>query len=131
MSGVHDRPRQLLIRTELEEGDCVRLTVQDVGVGFDPQAMHSSAPGHQTRPTDTKVSDEFAPGWCMLPQWRVMSLQRELRRLRLQMPIVFITANADETLRPRLLEQGAVACLLKPFSETALRQALDAALGVS
>ena len=39
MSGVDDRPRRLLIRTEREEGDRVRLTVQDSGVGFDPQAM--------------------------------------------------------------------------------------------
>ena len=38
MSGVNDRPRQLLIRTERDEGDRVRLTVQDAGVGFDPQA---------------------------------------------------------------------------------------------
>jgi signal transduction histidine kinase len=40
MSGVDDRPRQLLIRTEREAGDRVRLTVQDTGVGFDPQAVH-------------------------------------------------------------------------------------------
>jgi C4-dicarboxylate-specific signal transduction histidine kinase len=39
MSGVDDRPRQLLIRTEREEGERVRLTVQDAGVGFDPQAV--------------------------------------------------------------------------------------------
>jgi C4-dicarboxylate-specific signal transduction histidine kinase len=39
MSGVDDRPRQLLIRTEREEGDRVRLSVQDAGVGLDPQAM--------------------------------------------------------------------------------------------
>jgi PAS domain S-box-containing protein len=39
MSNVDDRPRQLVIRTELDEGDCVRLTVQDAGVGFDPQAV--------------------------------------------------------------------------------------------
>jgi PAS domain S-box-containing protein len=38
MTGVDDRPRQLLIRTERDEGDRVRLTVQDAGVGFDPQA---------------------------------------------------------------------------------------------
>ena len=37
MSGVDDRPRLLLIRTERDEGDRVRLTVQDAGVGFDPQ----------------------------------------------------------------------------------------------
>ena len=39
MSGVDDRPRQLVIRTERDEGDRVRLTVQDAGVGFDPQAV--------------------------------------------------------------------------------------------
>jgi PAS domain S-box-containing protein len=39
MSNVDDRPRQLLIKTEPDEGDQVRLSVQDAGVGFDPQAM--------------------------------------------------------------------------------------------
>ena len=37
MSGVDDRLRQLLIRTGRDEGDQVRLTVEDAGVGFDPQ----------------------------------------------------------------------------------------------
>jgi signal transduction histidine kinase len=39
MSMVQDRPRRLLIRTEREEDDRVRLTVQDVGVGFNPDAI--------------------------------------------------------------------------------------------
>jgi len=39
MSGVDDRPRELTIRTEREEGDRVRLTVRDAGAGFDPRAM--------------------------------------------------------------------------------------------
>ena len=39
MSGVDDRQRQLLIRTEPDEGGQVRLSVQDAGVGFDPQVM--------------------------------------------------------------------------------------------
>jgi C4-dicarboxylate-specific signal transduction histidine kinase len=37
MSGIEDRQRRLLIRTEPDEGDCVRVIVQDAGVGFDPQ----------------------------------------------------------------------------------------------
>ncbi len=37
MSSVNDRPRQLVIRTERDEGDRVRLTVRDAGVGLDPQ----------------------------------------------------------------------------------------------
>jgi len=39
MSAVDDRPRQLVIRTARDEGDRVRLSLQDAGVGFDPQAM--------------------------------------------------------------------------------------------
>jgi FixJ family two-component response regulator len=55
-------------------------------------------------------------------------LQRELTLRRLQIPIVFITAHRDETVRPRVLEQGAVECLFKPFSDTALLEALNTAL---
>ena len=36
MSPVEDRPRQLLLRTERDDGNGVRLTVQDAGTGFDP-----------------------------------------------------------------------------------------------
>jgi FixJ family two-component response regulator len=55
-------------------------------------------------------------------------LQQELMRRRQEMPIVFITANGDRTVRPRLLAQGAVECLFKPFSDTALLDALNTAL---
>ena len=37
MSTIDDRPRQLAVRTERDEGDHVRLTVRDTGPGFDPQ----------------------------------------------------------------------------------------------
>jgi FixJ family two-component response regulator len=55
-------------------------------------------------------------------------LQQELKRRRQTIPIVFITANGDTTVRPRLLARGAVECLVKPFSETALLDAVRAAL---
>jgi len=55
-------------------------------------------------------------------------LQQELVRRRQHIPIVFITANGDRAVRPRLVAQGAVECLFKPFSETALLDALNAAL---
>ena len=58
-------------------------------------------------------------------------LQQELTVRGQAMPIVFITAQADETVRPRSLERGAVECLSKPFSDTALFEALNAALRVS
>ena len=55
-------------------------------------------------------------------------LQRELTFRRQEIPIVFITAHGDEAVRPRMLEQGAVECLYKPFSDTALLAALHVAL---
>ncbi|HEY6224860.1 MAG TPA: ATP-binding protein [Gemmatimonadales bacterium] len=36
MSGVEDRPREAVIRTARDDGDRVRLTVQDVGLGLEP-----------------------------------------------------------------------------------------------
>jgi FixJ family two-component response regulator len=58
-------------------------------------------------------------------------LQRELSRRRREIPIIFITASTDKTVRTRLLEQGAVECLFKPFSDTALLEALNAAIRVN
>jgi FixJ family two-component response regulator len=58
-------------------------------------------------------------------------LQRELILLNQRIPIVFITAHGDESTRPRMLEQGAVECLSKPFSDEALLKALNAAFGGS
>ncbi len=39
MRGVEDRPRQLLVRTDREDGDGVRLSVQDAGSGLDPENL--------------------------------------------------------------------------------------------
>jgi FixJ family two-component response regulator len=58
-------------------------------------------------------------------------LQRELRLRRQEIPIIFITAYEDENMFSRLIERGAVECLLKPFSDTELRKALDAAVGAN
>jgi FixJ family two-component response regulator len=55
-------------------------------------------------------------------------LQQELARRQQEIPIVFITASGDQTVRPRLLARGAVECLFKPFSDGALLDALNAAL---
>ena len=63
-----------------------------------------------------------------MPGMSGLDLQRELTLRRQDMPIVFITAEADEKVRPRMLAQGAVECLIKPFSETALLNAINAAL---
>jgi FixJ family two-component response regulator len=72
--------------------------------------------------TDCLILDIAMPGMSG------PALQLELSRRQRAIPIVFITANRDDSIRPRLLDAGAVDCLFKPFSETALLEALSAAL---
>jgi FixJ family two-component response regulator len=55
-------------------------------------------------------------------------LQQELTRRRQRIPIVFITAYGDAPVLRRLLARGAVRCLVKPFSDAALLDAVGAAL---
>jgi len=40
MSTIDDRPRELLFRTEVEERNCVRLSVRDAGIGFEPEMLN-------------------------------------------------------------------------------------------
>jgi len=58
-------------------------------------------------------------------------LQTELLRRQQEIPIVFITAHVDQNIRPSMLERGAVECLFKPFSDTTLLDAVNAALRVN
>ena len=79
------------------------------------------------------ASDVVGDTSCLLldiamPGMSGPDLQLELTRRRQRIPIVFITGHGDRTVRPRLLADGAVECLFKPFSETALLDALNAAL---
>jgi FixJ family two-component response regulator len=79
------------------------------------------------------ASDVVATTRCLvldiaMPGMSGPELQRELILRGQPIPIIFITARADEVTRQQLLAQGAVACLFKPFSEQELRAALDKAL---
>ncbi|KES21090.1 MULTISPECIES: response regulator [Pseudomonas] len=65
-----------------------------------------------------------------MPEMSGPELQKELARRGWRIPIIFITAHGDAATRPRLIAQGAVDCLLKPFSEAELLKALSAALPV-
>jgi len=64
----------------------------------------------------------------MMPGMTGLDLQQELTRRGQGIPVIFITARKDEPLRARAFEQGAVKFLNKPFSDTALLDALNAAL---
>jgi FixJ family two-component response regulator len=63
-----------------------------------------------------------------LPGMSGLELQQELGRRGNDLPIVFITAQGDASLKPRLLAAGAVTCLFKPFGDAALIDAVEVAL---
>ncbi|MBZ9866391.1 response regulator [Mesorhizobium sp. CA15] len=79
------------------------------------------------------ISDSIDETRCLIldvamPGMTGPELQLELARRGQLIPIVYITARKDSTVRPRLMEQGAVECLFKPFSDRALQAALSSAL---
>ena len=74
--------------------------------------------------TQCLILDVAMPGMCG-PE-----LQGELNRRSIRIPIIFITGHRDESLRSRLIGQGAVACLIKPFSDAAMLEALNSAFQV-
>src|SRR5262245_28853968 len=63
-----------------------------------------------------------------LPGMSGPDLQVELARRGDVTPIVFITARTDPSLRARVLDLGAAACLFKPFSDDAVLEAVNGAL---
>jgi FixJ family two-component response regulator len=114
----------------VDDDESVRESLPDLlrELGFAAQAFESGetflASGILGE-TQCLVLDIAMPGVSGL------DVQRELKARRIQIPIVFITARKDESVRERVLEEGAAAYLLKPFSETALLQALRSALGTN
>ncbi len=111
----------------VDDDESVRESLPDLlrQCGFAAQAFSSAEA--------FLASDVVNETSCLLldiamPDMSGPELQQELLRRRQEIPIVFITANGDKTVRPRLLAQGAVECLFKPFSEAALLDALNAAL---
>ena len=115
--------------TVVDDDESVRESLPDLlrEFGFAARAFSSAEEflaSHCVGETRCLILDIAMPGMSG-PE-----LQRELKLRRRDIPIVFITGQRDETVRPRVLEQGAVECLFKPFSDTALLEALTLALRV-
>ena len=111
----------------VDDDESVRESLPDLlrQLGFAAQAFSSAEAflaSEAISETSCLILDIAMPGMSG------PDLQQELRRRRQAIPIVFITANGDRALRPHLLAQGAVECLFKPFSDTALLDALNTAL---
>lgn len=112
----------------VDDDESVRDSLPDLlrHLGFDAQT-YSSAEGFvesgAVGETDCLLLDVGLPGMSG------PDLHRELLRRGCSIPTIFITAQSDRSLGTRLVAEGAVACLFKPFSDTALLDALTAALG--
>jgi len=114
----------------VDDDESVRESLPDLlrELGFAVQAFSSAEEflaSNYVDKTNCLILDVAMPGMTG------PDLQRELKLRRQEIPIVFITARKDETIRPRLIELGAVDCLFKPFSDTALLAALNVALRVN
>jgi FixJ family two-component response regulator len=114
----------------VDDDESVRESLPDLlkEFGFNAQAFSSAE--------DFLKSDWVGQTNCLIldvamPGMTGPDLQLELANRQQEIPIVFITAQRDEHVRPRLLAQGAVECLYKPFNESDLLDALNTALRVS
>ena len=116
--------------TVVDDDESVRESLPDLlkEFGFEAQTFSSAE--------EFLASKSIAETRCLLldvamPGMTGPDLQKELTRRDQSIPIVFITAQRDEAIRPRLIAEGAVDCLFKPFEPTDLLQALNTALRAS
>ncbi len=130
-SGCENGVRSLrALVSVVDDDESVRESLPDLlhELGYDARAFSSAAEflaSDCVTQTECLILDVAMPDMCG-PE-----LQQELTRRGYGIPIVFITARRDEAMRLRLIDQGAVECLFKPFGEKALVAALDSAFGVS
>ena len=120
-------PRPLI--SVVDDDESVRESLPDLlrEFGFEAQTFSSAEEflaSESVADTNCLVLDMAMPGMSG------PDLQQELKTREQSIPIVFITAARDASVRTRLLAQGAVECLFKPFEPTDLLQALNTALRV-
>lgn len=119
-------PRVPLISI-VDDDDALRNSLDDLiqSIGFRTQGFFSAETfwnSNHARDTACLILDVRMTGMNGL------NLQRQMIAANWQIPIIFITAHADDDARTRALEAGAVAFLRKPFREEELLNAIDAAL---
>ena len=120
-------PRSLV--SIVDDNESVRESLPDLlkEFGFASQTFSSAE--------EFLASDGIARTQCLIldvamPGMRGPELQGELNRRKIKIPVIFITGQRDETLMSRLIERGAIACLIKPFSDAAMHEALNSAFQV-
>ena len=125
--GQQRRVAERLLVSVVDDDESVRESLPDLlgEFGFAARAFSSAE--------EFLASDCFDQTRCLIldvamPGMSGPELQRELKLRRREIPIVFITAQREETVRPQVLKEGAIECLFKPFSDTALLNAVNSAL---
>ena len=123
---MNDRP----LISVVDDDESVRESLPDLlnEFGFEAQTFSSAE--------EFLASASIAETSCLvldvaMPGMTGPDLQRELTLRERAIPIVFITAHRDSAVRLRLIAQGAVDCLFKPFEPTDLLKALNTALGAT
>ena len=121
--GTPERP----LVSVVDDDESVRESLPDLlrEFGFAANAFSSAK--------EFLSSDRVGQTKCLIldvamPDMTGIELQQELKRLGQSIPIVFITGQRDEGLRNTAFQQGAKNFLHKPFSDTALLEALNAIL---
>ena len=122
-NGATKRP----LLSVVDDDEMLRESLPDLlrEFGFAAQAF-SSGP-------EFLSSDSVGLTKCLIldvsmPGMSGLDLQQELKRLGLAIPIIFITGQKDEETRKQAFREGAVKFLYKPFSDSALLEAVNAAL---
>jgi FixJ family two-component response regulator len=121
------RPMERPLVSVVDDDESVRESLPDLLGEFGLAARAFSSP------EEFLASDCIDRTKCLIldiamPGMSGPDLQRELKLRGHAIPIIFLTASTDKAVRPRLLEHGAVECLFKPFSDTALLEAINSAL---
>ena len=113
----------------IDDDESVRESLPDLlaEFGFDARAFSS--------PREFLSSDYVDATSCLIldvamPGMNGLDLQQELKRRGQVIPIIFITGQKEEGIRKQALKQGAVEFLYKPFTDTAVLDAINAALQV-
>jgi len=127
--GEHHAREQPLVAV-VDDDESVRESLPDLlwELGFAAHVFSSAQ--------EFLMSDGSSGVGCLIldvamPGMTGLDLQRELKRRGQKIPIVFITGHKDEVVRAQAYKEGAAAFLIKPFSDTALLEALNTAFRVS
>lgn len=111
----------------IDDDESVRESLPDLlrELGFDAEAF-SSAPAFLESDCLSRADGLIVD--IAMPVMGGFELQQQLKQAGSRTPIVFITARTDPATSARALAEGAVACLFKPFSPSALQEALERAI---